>query len=118
VLARVPESRIVPAPLLSPQKRGHFEDLQQYCGLGFSRSENIEALHQTDGSGIFVWSKEMIERIGAVKFANANDLKAKQFHMVGYLRELVYDLALAPGDNVSQLPGFEIPFCVFGGVAK
>jgi hypothetical protein len=98
---------------------GYFEDLQQqYCGLGFSRSENIEALHQTDGSGIFVWSKEMLERIGAVNFANAKDLKAKQLHMTGYLGELVYDLVLAPGDNVSQLPGFETPLGIFGGVAK
>jgi hypothetical protein len=60
----------------------------------------------------------MIERIGAINFANAKDLKAKQLQMVGYLCELVYDLALAPGDNVSQLPGFETPLGVFGGVAK
>jgi hypothetical protein len=46
---------------------------------------SIEALHQTDGSGIFVWSKEMIEQFGAVNFANAKDLKAKQLHMVGLL---------------------------------
>jgi hypothetical protein len=110
-------SRTAPEPQPTLQL-GYFEDLQQYCGLGFSRSENIEALHQADGHGIFVWSEEIIERIGAVNFANAKDLKAKQLHMVGYLCELVYDLALAPGDNVSQSPGFETPLGVFGGVAK
>ena len=97
---------------------GDFEDLQQYCGLGFSRKEKLEALHQTDGSGIFVWSKEMLERIGVVNFPNAKDLKAKQLHMVGYLCELIYDLALTPGNNVSQSPGFETPLGIFGGSDK
>jgi hypothetical protein len=96
-------------------QRGNFEDLEQYCGLGFSRRESIEALHQTDGSGIFVWSKEVLERIGAVNFSGAKDLEAKQLHMVGYLCELVYDLALAPDQNVSQSPGFETPLGIFGG---
>jgi hypothetical protein len=58
----------------------------------------------------------MIERIGAVNFANTKDLEAKQLHMVGYLCELVYDLALSPGDNVSQSPGFDTPLGIFGGV--
>jgi hypothetical protein len=110
-------SRSAPEPQPTLQL-GYFEDLQQYCGLGFSRSESIEALHRTDGSGIFVWSAEMLERIGAVNFQNAKDLKAKQLHMVGYLCELVYDLALAPGDNVSQSPGFETPLGIFGGGQK
>jgi hypothetical protein len=101
-----------PQPIL---QCGEFEDLKQYCGLGFSRKENIEALHQTDGSGLFAWSPEMLERIGTVNFANAKDIKAKQLHMVGYLCELVYDLALTPGDNVSQSPGFETPLGIFGG---
>ena len=60
----------------------------------------------------------MLERIGAVNFLNAKDLEAKQLHMVGCLCELVCDLALAPGNNVSQSPGFETPLGVFGGVAK
>ncbi len=72
-------------------------------------------MHQTDGSGIFAWSTEMLDQIGTVNFANAKDLKAKQLHMVGYLCELVHDLALAPGDDVSQSPGFETPLGIFGG---
>jgi hypothetical protein len=61
------------------------------------------------------FSKEMLERIGAVNFQKAKDLEAKQLHMVGYLCELVHDLALAPGDDVSQSPGFETPLGIFGG---
>jgi hypothetical protein len=87
--------------------------------LGFSRKENIEALHQMDGCGTFAWSTErMLERIGAVNFANAKDLKAKQLHMAGCMCELAYDLALTQGDNVSQSPGFETPLGTFGGVKK
>ena len=97
---------------------GDFEDLRQCRALGFSRKENLEALLQTDGSGTFVWTPEMLERIDAVNFQNSKDLEAKQLHMVGCLSELVYDLALAPGDNVSQSPGFETPLGIFGGVAK
>ena len=108
-------SRTAPEPQRMLQC-GDFEDLTQYCALGFSRTQNIEVLLQTDGAGIFVWSKEMLERIGAVNFSNAKDLQAKQLHMVGNLCELVYDLALSPGDNVSQSPGFETPLGIFGGV--
>ena len=60
---------------------GDFEDLTQYCALCLSRTQNIEALLQTDGAGIFVWSKEMLEQIGAVNFSNAKNLQAKQLHM-------------------------------------
>jgi hypothetical protein len=95
--------------------RRNFEDLKQRCGLGFSRNENLEALHQTDGSGMFVWSKEALERIEAITFSGAKDLKAKQLHMAGCLCELVCDLDLAPGNNVSQSPGFETPLGTFGG---
>jgi hypothetical protein len=90
-------------------QRGNFEDLKQCCGLGFSRKENIEALHQTDGAVMFVWSKEALKQIGAVNFSGAKDLEAKQLHMAGCSCEPVCDLALAPGDNVSQTPGFETP---------
>ena len=47
---------------------GDFEALTQYCALGFLRTQKIEALLQTDGAGIFVWSKEMLERIDTVNF--------------------------------------------------
>jgi hypothetical protein len=56
---------------------------------------------------MFVWTKERLERIGAVNFARANDIKDKQLHIVGYLCELVCDLTLAPGNNVSRSLGFE-----------
>ena len=67
---------------------------------------------------MFVWSQEILERIGAVNFQNAKDLEAKQLHTVGCPCEPVCDLALAPGDNASQSPGFETPLGAFGRVAK
>jgi hypothetical protein len=47
---------------------GNFENLKHDCGLGFSRKQNIEALHQKDGSGMFALSKEMLKQIGALNF--------------------------------------------------
>jgi hypothetical protein len=38
---------------------------------------------------------------------------SKQLHMVAYLFELVYDLMLAPEENVSSSPGFERPLAIF-----
>ena len=34
-------------------------------------------------------------------------MQQKQLNMVSFLWEIFYDLALAPGDNVSRSPGFE-----------
>ena len=64
---------------------------------------------------MFAWSKEALERIGAVKFSGAKDLKANQLHMAGCLCELAHDLALAPIDDVSHSLGFETPSGAFGG---
>jgi hypothetical protein len=101
-----------PQPML---QCGEFKDLKQCCALGFSRNQDVEALHDTDGSGMAAWSPETLEQISLVHFPNAKDLAAKQLHMVGCLCELVCNLALTPGDNASQLPGFETPLGVFGG---
>ena len=72
------------------------------CGINWKSHWNMACV--TDGSRIFLWSKEMLERMGTVDFANVKDLEAspmKQLrHMPGYyLCELGYDLALSPGDN-------------------
>jgi hypothetical protein len=108
-----------PEPQSSTLQLGCFEDLQQPCGLGFSPTGNIKALHQIDGFGTFAWSEAMVKRISALRFANAKCLKAKQLHMLaGSLCKLLHDLALAPGGDVSQLPAFETPLGVLGGVAK
>jgi hypothetical protein len=108
-----PASRAAPETQQMLQ-HGNFEDLKQRCSLAFSSKQNVEALHQTDGSRTFAWSKEVLERIGTVIFSGAKDPEAKQLHMAGWLCMPVFDLALASGDNASQTPGFESPFGTFG----
>jgi hypothetical protein len=88
-----------------------------------SISDNHEK-HRSLASDGWVWNICMVERNDRTnrrrQFCEREipQSQAKQLHMVGYLCELVYNLALAPGENVSQSPGFETPLGVFGGVAK
>jgi hypothetical protein len=53
-----------------------------------------------------------------IRFAGTQCLKEKQLHMVAYLCELAYDIALSPDHNVSESPGFETPLGIFGGGKK
>ncbi len=59
--------------------------------------------------GIFLWSDVMLHRIGEIKFLGAKVLADKQLHMVGYMIELCYDLALSSDHNISESAGFETP---------
>jgi hypothetical protein len=106
VEAQVPDNQL---------QLGFFEDLEQYCALGFCREhESHRSLYQKSSDGIFIWSDEMLHRIGGVNFRGAKVLADKQLHMVGYLIELCYDLALSSEQNVSESAGCETPLGVFG----
>jgi hypothetical protein len=77
--------------------------LEQYCALGFSRQDKShQSLYATTGNGIF-------KRIGEIKFPGAKVLADKQLHMIGYMIELCYDLALSLDHNISESAGFETP---------
>jgi hypothetical protein len=101
----------VDAPVPDSQLQlGFFEDLEQYCALGFSRQDKShQSLYTTTGDGIFLWSDVMLHRIGEIKFPGAKVLADKQLHMVGYMIELCYDLALSSDHNISESAGFETP---------
>ena len=96
------------ASFLPKSLRGHFDDLTQYVGLAFDpdNSDAVDAICNTSEDGIFEWPEEMLTHLKADSW-NAISLKKKQLNMVSFLWELFYDLALAPGSNVSQSPGFE-----------
>ncbi len=84
--------------------------MEQYCALGFSRQDKShQSLYATTGDGIFLWSDVMLHRIGEIKFPGAKVLADKQLHMVGYMIELCYDLALSSDHNISESAGFETP---------
>ena len=53
-----------------------------------------------------MWPEEVLAYLRADKWNNMT-MQQKQLNMVGYLLEIFYDLALSPGDNVSENPGFE-----------
>ena len=100
---------------LPSTRRGYFDDLELYVGLGFNRDSETAGLTSTDADGgnIFFWSKEVLELLDKSKEGSCTTLKEKQLVMVGYLFELLYDLCLSPLWNVSQNPGFESRLGVF-----
>ena len=67
---------------------------------------NVRSLMK--GANIFP-CHENICAIDALKIAGTSSLEERQYHMVGYLIELAYDLAIGTGNEVSASPGFEIP---------
>jgi hypothetical protein len=99
------------------QRRGWFENLTQYVALGINRSVGDALLLLTSDrvteQGLFHFDKETKKRIDSVKFQGNLTLQDKQMHMVAYLIELGYDLALASENNASSSPGFETPMGVF-----
>lgn len=100
-------------------RRGYFEQLQLYCALGFDRSntESLKPLVETHeaAKSIFLWEPDTIERLEKLNMAGATTLQDRQLSTVGYLVETAFELALAPGDNVSQSQGYE---AMFGGSAR
>ena len=89
---------------------GNFEDLDQYCLLGFRRcDQSHQHPHSTGEEGFFCWPKGSLEKIKKTNFRGATTLEDKQLHMVGYMLELVCGLALSSDDNVSESPSFETP---------
>jgi hypothetical protein len=98
-------------------RRGCFERLDCLVGFGFSRTaDKARSLIAIEGEdNTFVWDSACINGLQQLNFQAGTPLEDKQLHMIGYLAELCYDLALAPKDNVSESPGFETPLGIFGG---
>jgi len=89
---------------------GCFEDLVQYCALGFCRNErHHHKLYSTEVEGLFSWTNDVVCRIIHINFPGAITLEDKQLHMLGYLFEIFYDIALSSLHNVSASQGFETP---------
>ena len=92
---------------------GYFEDLKQYCGFCFKRSQNINGLiSMTDGESIFDWSL-YYDRLEMTSIRGCETVREKQLVVVGYFFELCYDLCLSTSHNVSNNPGFESILGVF-----
>jgi hypothetical protein len=71
------------------QRRGHFQDLQIFCSLCFSRAkdDSYKMLHKTSSDGgIFLWDRDVLGPLEKLNFDDC--LEEKQLHMVGYIFEL------------------------------
>ena len=88
---------------------GYFDDLRLYCGLGFNRftAGHHALFYKEAGSAVLLWDDLTLRRLQNAKVGGDTDITEKQLHMVGYLFELCYDLAIPPDNNVSRSPGFE-----------
>ena len=86
----------------------------QYVACGFDQSDsNIVNLMYDNFSegGIFFFDAIDRKNINKINIRAARDGKVKTIEMVTYLLELVYDISIAPNDNISSSPGFEVIFC-------
>jgi hypothetical protein len=100
-------------------RKGNFENLQQFVGIGFDRRSDDVVRYLTccvnNSDGVFAFDDAAKENCAKVKFQGIDAVQHKQLHLVAYLCELGYDLALSPNHNVSRSPGFETPLGIFGG---
>jgi hypothetical protein len=100
---------------------GFFENLTQYCGLGFSRTVNdaYKSLYKKgDSDGILLWDDRILACLKSCSKYKGSELPNGQIHLVGFLFECCYDLAISPSRNVSQNPGFESFVGQFNGGEK
>ena len=84
-------------------------------GFGFDQSVGaVTTLLATDISdgGIFTFSKEDKANIMSVNFRGKENWSEKAVKMIAYLLELMLDISIAPKDNISSSPGFEVIFGV------
>ena len=102
----------------SGTKRGAFERLDQLVAAGFAPTSTAAQTMDKDWKegGLLILSDEDKEQIKK-KFGRVSELQKFQ-DICAYQLEYGYDLAIAPGNNVSESPGFESVLGVFGGDDK
>jgi len=103
-------------PVSDMIRRGYFQDLVQYVGLGFDRTQEgvVEKLCSPDPSkGIFHWSDSTRDLVRRTNFKDSDVLEDKQLHFVGYMTETSHGLMICESHNVSKSFGFELPMGIF-----
>ncbi len=96
--------------------RGTFDDLQKVIAAGWSpASDTAMFLDRSwkDG-GLLIFNEKEKKQIRASMGKCLTDIQ--KFHdMCAYQFEMGYDLAISPGCNVSESPGFESVLGIYGG---
>ena len=97
-------------------RNAYFHDLIMYVGFAFDRWNDcvVKQLVDSTMDGIYIWGNGYMEKIKNVNFKGCMMTTEKQLHFIAYLWELGFDLMISPENNVSESPGFEVPFGVFG----
>ena len=100
------------ASMKSGSRLGTHEQLQVYSAMAFSSemNETWKLIECEDKGGLVVWSATTLRNLER-SFSKTPALGEKKRSMISYLFEVGYQLALAPGDDVSDGPGFE-PFMI------
>ena len=85
-------------------RQGYFKSLLLCFAFAFER-ENVTHLVDTSADRIFEWDVTTMNAIN--KWNVTGTTKEKQLVLVSYLFELVYELMIAPGYNMSISDGFK-----------
>ena len=78
--------------------RGTFQHLKMYCALGFNPKQNASLKLVGDRSP-FVWGSHWMDKLKN-SFPRETP-NSKKLHMIGYMAEICYDLALSRGIQMS-----------------
>ena len=90
-------------------KQGVYEDLEHVIAVSYDPKGDAAEKVDLDwkSGGIMILNSDDVQRVkSSMKSKPYTDIEKFQL-LLSYLFELAYDLAIAPGVNVSESPGFE-----------
>ncbi len=96
--------------------RGTFDTLQQVVAAGWSPTSDPAKLldRSWNDGGLLIFSEKESKQIRSSMGKGMTDIQ--KFHTcAAYQFEMGYDLAISPGCNVSESPGFESVLGIYGG---
>jgi hypothetical protein len=87
---------------------GYFEDLEFFAGLSFPVQDPHKSLYISNGEGIFLWEKSVLDHLKQKRQGQQRSLRQKQTDVVAFFCEFAYRLALSSASNVDRYStGFE-----------
>jgi hypothetical protein len=109
-----PAKSVSSARPLGRKRLGYSDNLTHHVAVSFDPHDQTTVDALTTGN-LLEWPDDVVEFVAKLNIAGCTSTADKQLHMVGYLFELVYDLALSRSANISRSPGFESALGIFSG---
>jgi hypothetical protein len=79
-----------------------------FAGLSFSVEYPHKSLYVSNGEGIFLWEKSVLDHLKRKRQGQQQSLRQKQTDVVAFFCEFAYRLALSSASNVDKSStGFE-----------